>query len=53
MYTPLKIILLSLKFDKIVSKQDIKKAINILNTQLIPNYSQVARDFGIKYTILI
>ena len=36
-----------------VSEQDIEKAIDALNTQLIPNYSQVARDFGIKRMTLI
>jgi hypothetical protein len=48
MHTSPKITPLSLKFDKMVSEQDIKKAINALNAQLILNYSQVARDFNIK-----
>ena len=43
----------SSKFDKMVSEQDIEKAINALDRQLIPNYSQVARDFGIKRTTLM
>jgi hypothetical protein len=43
----------SSKFDKIVSEQDIEKAINALDRQLIPNYSQVARDFGIERTTLM
>jgi hypothetical protein len=43
----------SSKFDKMVSEQDIEKAINTLDTQLIPNYSQVARDFDIEHIILI
>jgi hypothetical protein len=43
----------SSKFGKMVSEQDIKKAINTLDAQLIPNYSQVAKDFGIKYITLI
>ena len=53
MHTPPKIIPPSSKFDKIVSEQDIEKAINPLNAQLIPNYSQVTRDFGIKHTTLM
>ncbi|PMD63791.1 uncharacterized protein K444DRAFT_522189 [Hyaloscypha bicolor E] len=36
-----------------VSEQDIEKAINTLDMQLIPNYSQVARDFSIKRITLI
>ena len=36
-----------------VNEQAIKKAIDALNAQLIPNYSQVAKDFGIKRTTLI
>jgi hypothetical protein len=43
----------SSKFDKMVSEQDIEKAINALDRQLIPNYSQVARDFGIERTTLM
>ena len=43
----------SSKFDKMVSEQDIEKAINALDAQLIPNYSQVARDFGIERTTLM
>jgi hypothetical protein len=38
----------SLKFDKIASEQAIENAINVLDRQLIPNYSQVAREFGIE-----
>jgi hypothetical protein len=53
MHTPPKIIPPSSKFDKMVSEQDIEKAINALNAQLIPNYSQVARDFGIERTTLM
>jgi hypothetical protein len=53
MHTPPKIIPLSSKFDKMVSEQDIEKAIDALNAQLIPNYSQVARDFGIERTTLM
>jgi hypothetical protein len=53
MHTPPKIIPPSSKFDKMVSEQDIEKAINVLNAQLIPNYSQVARDFGIERTTLM
>jgi hypothetical protein len=53
MHTPPKIIPPSSKFEKMVSEQDIEKAIDALNTQLIPNYSQVARDFGIERTTLI
>jgi hypothetical protein len=52
--TPLlKINPLPLKFDKMVNEQAIEKAINALNAQLIPNYSQVARDFGIERTTLM
>jgi len=36
-----------------VSEQDIEKAINVLNAQLIPNYSQVTRDFGIERITLM
>jgi hypothetical protein len=36
-----------------VSEQDIEKAINALDAQLIPNYSQVARDFGIERITLM
>ena len=36
-----------------VSEQDIEKAINALDRQLIPNYSQVARDFGIEHITLM
>ena len=36
-----------------VSEQDIEKAINALDRQLIPNYSQVARDFSIERITLI
>ena len=43
----------SSKFDKMVSEQDIEKAINALDRQLIPNYSQVARDFGIERITLM
>jgi hypothetical protein len=43
----------SSKFDKMVSEQDIEKAINALDAQLIPNYSQVARDFGIERITLM
>jgi hypothetical protein len=53
MHTLPKITPPSSKFDKMVSEQDIEKAINVLNTQLIPNYSQVARDFGIEYIALM
>jgi transcriptional regulator of acetoin/glycerol metabolism len=43
----------SLKFDKMATEQDIENAINALDTQLIPNYSQVAREFGIERTTLM
>jgi hypothetical protein len=43
----------SLKFDKMVSEQAIENAINALDRQLIPNYSQVAREFGIERTTLM
>jgi len=36
-----------------VDEQAIEKAIDALNAQLIPNYSQVAREFGIECTTLI
>jgi transposase-like protein len=36
-----------------VNEQDIEKAIDALDRQLIPNYSQVARDFGIERTTLM
>ena len=36
-----------------VNEKAIEKAVDALNTQLIPNYSQVARDFGIERTTLI
>jgi hypothetical protein len=53
MHTLPKITPPSSKFDKMVSEQDIEKAINVLNTQLIPNYSQVTREFGIERITLI
>jgi transposase-like protein len=43
----------SLKFDKMASEQAIENAINALDRQLIPNYSQVAREFGIERTTLM
>jgi hypothetical protein len=53
MHTLPKITPPSSKFDKMVSEQDIEKAIDALNAQLIPNYSQVAREFGIERTTLM
>jgi hypothetical protein len=53
MHTSLKITLPSSKFDKIVSEQDIEKAINALNAQLTLNYGQVTRDFGIQHITLM
>jgi hypothetical protein len=43
----------SLKFDKMASEQAIENAINALDRQLIPNYSQVAREFGIERITLM
>jgi transposase-like protein len=36
-----------------VNEQDIQKALDALNAQLIPNYSQVSRDYGIERTTLM
>jgi hypothetical protein len=41
------------KVDKIVSDYDIEKAIDVVDTQLIPNYSKVPRDFSIECITLI
>jgi hypothetical protein len=35
------------------TKQDIENALNALNTQLIPNYTQISLKFGIDYTTLM
>ena len=36
-----------------VNEQDIEEALNALNTQLIPNFTQISEKFGIKQTTLI
>jgi hypothetical protein len=41
------------KFDKMVNEEDIKKVINELNAQLLPNYRQVSEKYGLTYMTLI
>jgi hypothetical protein len=53
MHTPILIISPPLKFNKMVNEQDIEKAINELNAQLIPNYRQVADKHGLIRTTLM
>ena len=36
-----------------INKQDMKKALDVLNMQLILNYSQIAEKFGVERTTLI
>jgi transcriptional regulator of acetoin/glycerol metabolism len=36
-----------------VNEQDIEEALNALNTQLIPNFTQISEKFGIERTTLI
>ena len=35
------------------TKQDIENALNALNAQLIPNYTQIGLKFGIDYITLM
>jgi methanogenic corrinoid protein MtbC1 len=44
---------LSLNSNKMVNEQDIKKAIDALDAQEKPNYSQVAKDFQINRRTLM
>jgi hypothetical protein len=36
-----------------VNEQDMEEALNTLNAQLIPNFTQISEKFGIKQTTLI
>ena len=36
-----------------VNEQDIEKALNALDRQLIPNYAKIGKKFGIKRTMLM
>jgi hypothetical protein len=53
MHTPILIPPLTSKFDKMVNEQDMEKAINELNRQLIPNYRQISEKYGLTRTTLM
>jgi hypothetical protein len=53
MHTPILIPSLPLKFDKMVNEEDMEKAINELNAQLIPNYRQISEKYGLTRTTLM
>jgi hypothetical protein len=36
-----------------VNKEDMEKALDELNVQLLPNYTQIALKFGLERTTLI
>jgi hypothetical protein len=42
-----------LKFDKMVNEEDMEKAINELNAQLLLNYTQVAEKYSLTRMTLI
>jgi hypothetical protein len=53
MHTPILIPPPTSKFDKMVNEQDMEKAINELNRQLIPNYRQISEKYGLTRTTLM
>jgi hypothetical protein len=53
MHTPIFIISPPSKFDKMVNEEDIEKAINKLNKQLILNYRQISKKYSLTRTTLI
>jgi len=53
MHTPIFIISPPSKFDKMVNEEDMEKAINELNRQLIPNYRQISEKYGFTRTTLM
>jgi hypothetical protein len=53
MHASPKIIPPTSKIDKMVNEQDIEKALDALDRQLIPNYAEIGKKFGINRIILI
>ena len=53
MHASLKITLPRSKFHKMVNEQDIKKALDALNAQLIPNYTEISQKFSVERITLM
>ena len=53
MHTPILITSPPSKFDKMVNEGDMEKAINELNAQLMPNYTQISEKYSITCITLI
>ncbi|PMD26311.1 hypothetical protein NA56DRAFT_733159 [Hyaloscypha hepaticicola] len=53
MHTPILITSPPSKFDKMINEEDMEKAINELNTQLLPNYRQVSEKYSLTRITLI
>jgi hypothetical protein len=53
MYASLNYYLTTSKFNKIVNEEDIEKALDELNAQLLPNYTQITLKFGLERTTLM
>src|SRR5450756_2971681 len=53
MHASLKITPPRSKFHKMVNEQDIEKALDALNAQLIPNYTEIGQKFGVERTTLM
>jgi hypothetical protein len=53
MHASPKITSLTSKIDKMVNEQDMEKALDALDRQLIPNYAEIGKKFEIKRIILM
>jgi hypothetical protein len=53
MHASLNYYLTTSKFNKMVNKEDMEKALDELNAQLLPNYTQITLKFGLEHTTLM